>query len=168
MPASEQGVAEDRYAVIPRALIFLTRDDKLLMIKGAPTKRVWPNQYNGVGGHIERDEDVYSGARREIFEETGLSPTQLWLCAVSNIDTRQDLGITMHVFRGECLAGEVKASDEGSLEWIDRGKVFELDLVEDIPILLPKVLAMQQGDAPLWGHYSYNEDDTLVINWFGE
>ncbi|KAA3647975.1 MAG: 8-oxo-dGTP diphosphatase [Chloroflexi bacterium] len=165
MPSSDQGVFKDRYAVIPRALIFLTRGDKVLLLKGAPTKRVWPNKYNGVGGHIERDEDILNAARREVQEETGLTCENLWLCAVVNIDTGQDLGISMHVFLGESLEGEPRSSDEGTLEWINKDTIQELDLVEDIPHLLPRVLAMQSGDAPLWAHYSYDKNDELVIRW---
>ena len=168
MPSSEQGVFKDRYAVIPRALIFITRGDKVLLLKGAPTKRVWPNKYNGVGGHIERDEDILSAARREVQEETGLTCDNLWLCAVVNIDTGQDLGISMHVFRGENAEGDIKDSIEGALEWVGKDAALDLDLVEDIPTLLPKVLAVESGDAPLWAHYSYDEKDQLVIRWFGE
>ncbi|MDP3183744.1 MAG: NUDIX domain-containing protein, partial [Anaerolineales bacterium] len=66
MPASEQGVSRDRYMLIPRTLIFLRRGDSVLLIKGAPHKRLWANKYNGVGGHLERGEDVLSAARREL------------------------------------------------------------------------------------------------------
>jgi len=56
MPKSEQGVTFDRYAIIPRTLIFITREGpsglEVLLIKGAPTKRLWANRYNGVGGHV--------------------------------------------------------------------------------------------------------------------
>ena len=167
MPSSEQGVFKDRYAVIPRALIFITRGEKVLLLKGAPTKRVWPNQYNGVGGHIERNEDILSAAMREIHEETGLTCENVWLCAVVNIDTGQDLGISMHVFRGESSKGNPQPSEEGTLEWIDKDAIHALDLVEDIPHLLPRVLKVRPGDAPLWAHYSYNKNDELVIAWNG-
>jgi 8-oxo-dGTP diphosphatase len=49
MPQSDQGVTKDRYTVIPRTAIFLRRGDSYLLLKGAPTKRLWANQYNGLG-----------------------------------------------------------------------------------------------------------------------
>jgi len=73
MPHSDQGVTADRYTVIPRTAIFLRRGDSYLLLKGAPTKRLWANKYNGLGGHVERGEDVLSATRRELLEETDLT-----------------------------------------------------------------------------------------------
>jgi hypothetical protein len=36
-------------------------------------------------------------------------------------------------------------------------------MVEDIPTLLPKVLAMKRRDEPLWGFYRY-EDGKLLMH----
>ena len=46
MPQSDQGITKDRYTVIPRTAIFLWRGDFVLLLKGAPTKRLWANKYN--------------------------------------------------------------------------------------------------------------------------
>ena len=59
MPNSDQGLhTSKRYHFIPRVLILLTMGDKILLLKGAPDKRIWPNLYNGLGGHVERGETV--------------------------------------------------------------------------------------------------------------
>lgn len=144
-------------------LVFLTQEDQLLLIKRAADRPLFPGKYNGLGGHVERGESVLEAAQREVLEESGLFISDLWLCAVVAIDIGENPGIQMHVFRGDAPLGELKPSIEGALEWVDFAKVQNLDLVEDIPTLLPKVLAMQPSDAPLWGFYQYDADGELSM-----
>jgi len=168
MPSSDQGITQDRYTLIPRTLIFLTRGERVLLIKGAPHKRLWANLYNGIGGHIERGEDVLASARRELQEETGLQSTDLWLCGVITVDTGQNTGIGIYVFKGECSSGETNPSCEGALEWVAYAEVFEKPLVEDLYHLLPRVLQMQPGDSPFSANYSYNKAGKMVVRFSAE
>lgn len=163
MPVSDQGVFRDRYSLIPRVLVFLTRGNKILLLKGSPEKRLWANLYNGIGGHIERGEDIISAAKREVLEETGLSAFNLWLCALLTIDTGQDIGIGMYVFRGDLSDGEIQPSKEGLPEWIKITEIYNLPLVEDLPTILPKILGMQPDEMPLYAQYSYDKDGKLII-----
>jgi 8-oxo-dGTP diphosphatase len=172
MPASEQGVSRDRYTLIPRTLIFLTRGDRVLLLKGGPHKRLWANRYNGIGGHVERGEDVLTAARRELHEEAGISTPELRLCGVVTVDAGQETGIGIFVLRGECRAEdpagcEPVSSEEGTLEWVPAAGLSGLPLVEDLPILLPRVLDWRPGDPLFAAHYRYDSADRLVIT-FGE
>jgi 8-oxo-dGTP diphosphatase len=163
MGKSEQAVNNDRYTVIPRVLIFITRPGEVLLLKGAPTKRLWPNQYNGIGGHIERGEDALSAAERELYEESGLRSIDLSMIGTILIDAGEGRGIGLYVFQGEYTGGKLVESREGSLEWIPTDRILDYPLVGDLKTLLPYVLAMGQSDPPFAALYYYDENDVMQI-----
>jgi 8-oxo-dGTP diphosphatase len=167
MPKTEQGVSTDRYTIIPRTLIFITRGEEVLLLRGAARKRLWANRYNGIGGHIERGEDALSAAQRELAEETGLAGIALRLVGTVLIDASDRVGIGLFVFRGEYAGGALRESNEGSLEWIAADRLGETDLVEDLRTVLPRILAMRAGDSPFSALYIYDEQDKMRIK-FGE
>lgn len=171
MGAKEQGAdaAQGRWLTIPRTLCFVLNGDDVLLMKRASHRRVFPNQYNGVGGHIERDEDPLTSVLREIKEETGLAVRDVNLRAVYNIDAGQKTGILLFVFTAVSDSRDVPLeADEGTLHWVNLDHIHLLDLVEDLPQILPRVVHMKQGDMPLFVHVSYDQDDNILMQFAGD
>jgi 8-oxo-dGTP diphosphatase len=165
MGANEQGASatEGRWLATARTLCFIINGDDVLLMKRGAHKRIFPNRYNGVGGFIERNEDSLTSARREILEETGLEVRHLHLRAVYNIDAGEATGIILFLFTATSDSRDVMGNSEGTLHWISRDQLLNLDLIEDLPQILPRVLAMQPGDAPLFVHVSYDDNDQLMM-----
>lgn len=170
MNVSEQGARESgaRHLVIPRVVIFLTSinpatgEREVLLLKGAPTKRLWANKYNGLGGHVEPTEDVYTAAVREVWEEAGIEVKALTLRGIVTIDTGFDEfgrrpGVLMFVFVGETSERIFWPSREGTLSWVAIDALAAYPLVDDLFELLPRAL---KGPF-FFSHYSPLPDGTL-------
>ncbi|MBI2333992.1 MAG: NUDIX domain-containing protein [Chloroflexi bacterium] len=147
--------------LIPRTAIFARRGDEYLLLKGTPTKRLWADKYNCLGGHVDRGEDVLSSARRELMEEAGII-ADLWLCGTVVVDAG-DVGICLFVVVGENAQGEVKGSKEGTPEWVQIEAVSRLPVVEDLPILLGRIHPMKRGDPPFSARSFYKDDKLHVL-----
>lgn len=160
MPVSDQGITNDRYTLIPRTAIFVRRGDEYLLLKGAPTKRLWAGKYNGLGGHVDKGEDVLSSAHRELLEEAGVT-ADLWLAGTMIVDAG-DVGVCLFVVVGENAQGEVTDSIEGKPEWVRYEALRLLPVVSDLPILLERIHSMRRGDSPFSAR-SFYKDDELVV-----
>ena len=167
MGREDQGIANSkhRYQVIPRSLCFITHGDEVLLLRGGPHKRLWAGRLNGVGGHIEAGEDVHTAMLREIDEETGLAVHDLRLCGVVHADAGDPgVGILFFVFTAQAASKEIGPSPEGTLEWWPVDRLPTSEMVEDLPVLLPKVLGMGPADPSLFAAYRYDEHDRLIMS----
>ncbi len=165
----DQGVtgANAHYQLVPRTLTFVTFQDQVLLLRGAEDKPLWAGKYNGIGGHVEAGEDIRASAMREVREETSLEVAGLRLCGIVHVDAGEPVGVGLFVFRAEATSQAVRPSAEGELAWVPLAHALSLELVPDLPVLLPKVLNHTPGASPFFARYHYDESDRLVITFAG-
>lgn len=160
MRPDEQRTQMVDYTIIPRTLIFVTYGSQILLLKGAPDKKLWANKYNGIGGHLEPGESLLASARRELLEESGLDIPHLQLRGIVHVTMPTPPGIMLFVFvadLGEDVSldrSSVRPSAEGVPEWIDQSRLSDILLVDDLPLLLPRVLS---PGPMVFAHYSFSE-----------
>ncbi len=164
MKREDQGGRVSQYRIVPRTLCFVFHGDEVLLLKGAPTKRLWANLYNGIGGHVGRGEDVASAARREIREETGLEVDQLRLHGVVTIDVGPRWGIGLYVFSAEAGGRQLSPSPDGELAWFLPSELPFSEVVEDLPALLRRVISAAPADPPFSAHYRFDSRNRLVAH----
>lgn len=113
-------------------------------------------KYNGLGGKLERDEDVAACMRREIREEAGIDCISMQLRGTISwpgFGTHGEgwLGFIFLIDRFEGQSHE--GNHEGTLEWIERSRMMELPMWEGDRHFLP--LVFDDDPRPFHGVMPY-------------
>lgn len=70
------------------------------------------------GGHVEEGECVSASVVREIYEETGLTVQNPYLCGIKEFHKREDgKRYIVFLYRADRFTGTLRASDEGEVFW---------------------------------------------------
>jgi len=106
---------------------FLRRGNDYLLMKRAPNREIAPDLWSGVGGKLEREElnDPLSACLREIYEETGITASQIHNLTLRYLVIRRykDTIRQSYIYFGEANAEPSIVSDEGELHWISEGEL---------------------------------------------
>ena len=111
-------------------LCYIERDGQYLMMHRVKKENdINKDKWIGVGGHFEKDESPEECLLREVREETGLTLTSYRFRGLITFisdrwDTEYMCLYTADGFEGELVAG----CDEGTLEWVDKSRLKDLNL----------------------------------------
>ena len=112
-------------------------------------------KYNGLGGKLEPGEDIVVGMKREIREEAGIECTQPVLRGTISWP-----GFGKHgedwfgfLFRIDSFTGTpIERNAEGTLQWVDRDRLLELELWEGdhhfLPLIFDPAIIQFHGVMP--------------------
>jgi 8-oxo-dGTP diphosphatase len=141
---------QKRYMVIPRTLVFIKRKEKYLLIKKNNKESFGFSKYNGVGGHIEKGEEPFNSALREVNEETGLEVGNMELAAILFVDNNINPGIQVFIFKADYAEGEILNSEEGILCWMAYVDIKKSkNVLSDVPELIHVCRRHKKGAKPI-------------------
>lgn len=107
------------------------------------------------GGHVEPGESFVASVIREVFEETGLTVEDPALCGTKQFQTEDGARYVVLFFRASKFSGELKASDEGEVFWVERKDLPQYPLSID---MMAMVQVMESDN--LSEFYYYQEGGT--------
>ena len=141
-------------------LCYIEKEDSYLMLHRVSKKNdINKDKWIGIGGHFQVNESPEDCLLREAKEETGLTLTSYRLRGiVTFITDGLEEAEYMHLYTADGFEGEMIDCDEGTLEWVPKNKVPELNLWEG-DLIFFKLL---EEDAPFFSLKLVYQEDQLV------
>lgn len=109
------------------------------------------------GGHVEIGESFVDAVTREVFEETGLTVSNLTLCGIKNWAGEDGTRYFVTCYKTSTFSGEIKSSDEGEVFWTPLCRLRELNLCDNMQNMLNLFL-----DDSISEHYFYQENGEWI------
>lgn len=117
-------------------LCLIHKNDKYLLQDRV--KKDWKG-YTLPGGHIEKGESIVDAVVREMKEETGLTVYNPKLCGVKQFPL-DDGRYIVFLFCADEFSGQVISSEEGTMHWVNKDDLSNVNTVEDFQKLLRVML----------------------------
>ena len=145
--------------MINTTLCYIRKNNQILMLhRTKKEKDINEGKWIGVGGKFEQDETPEECLLREVKDETGLTLTDYKLRAVITFISNKWMTEYMYLFTADGFEGDIKECDEGDLKWVDKDKLFDLNLWEGDRIFLKKLI---EDEKFFTLKLVYEEDDLV-------
>ncbi len=118
-------------------LCYIEKDDEYLMLHRTKKQNdLNCGKWIGVGGKFEENECPEECLKREVFEETGLILESYRLCGIVTFISSEWEGEYMYLFTADKFKGELTDCNEGTLKWVKKSEIENLNLWEGDRIFL--------------------------------
>lgn len=119
---------------------YIEKDGKYLMLHRVKKKNdMNEGKWIGVGGKFEEGESPEECLVREVKEETGLILNSYELrCIVTYVSDKYETE-QMYVFTSSDFKGKLIECDEGTLEWINKENILDLNIWEGDKFFIEKM-----------------------------
>ncbi len=105
----------------------VNKNGKLLMVQEAQKKCY--GQWNFPAGHLDENEDIFKGAKREAKEETGYDVKLTSILSIQNYINKKNEQVIRINFNAEIISGETEFDKEEILDvkWIPLEELKSMD-----------------------------------------
>lgn len=112
-------------------LCYIEKDNQYLMLhRVSKEKDINKDKWIGIGGHFEKDESPEECLLREAKEETGFTLTSFQFRGLVTFLSDRWETEYMCLYTADGFEGEMIECDEGKLEWVEKEKIYDLNLWE--------------------------------------
>ena len=140
-------------------LCYIEKDDKYLMLHRVSKKNdVNKDKWIGVGGHFESGESPEDCLLREVKEETGLTLTSYRFRGILTFNFNDNESEYICLYTADGFEGELRECDEGTLEWVPKDEIDNLNLWTGDKIFFD----LLKKDAPFFSLKLQYQGDTLI------
>ena len=147
--------------MIESTLVYLIQNDYwLMLLRNKKTNDINQNKWIGVGGKKERNETIEECAIRETFEETGLKIQSLQYHGLVRFDYEKAESEKIYVYTSNDFTGVIHECNEGTLSWIKREDILNLNLWQGDKLFLNHLFHHFNDLFCLY--LVYDKDDSLI------
>lgn len=121
--------------------------------------RVNPN-WPGItfpGGHVEKGESFTDAVIREVYEETGLTVSNLQMCGIKDWTKDDGTRYIVFLYKTNCFEGVLSSSEEGNVWWTALSELTNMKLAHSMEPML-KLFC----DDTLTEHFFYKENGEWI------
>lgn len=145
--------------VVNSSLVYVEHDGKYLMLHRVKKENdLNKDKWLGVGGKFEFGESPEECALREAYEETGLTLDSISYRGIVTF-VYGDITEYMHLFTSTSFTGEIKECDEGTLEWVEKSRVYKLPIWEGDKLFFKLI---EKDNTPFFSLKLVYDGDRLV------
>ncbi|CAH3136765.1 unnamed protein product [Porites lobata] len=124
-------------------LAFIRNGNNILL--GMKKRGFGAGRWNGFGGKVDADETILQAAKRELWEESGLTVDELQEAGILKFEFVGEAQIMeVHVFTTSIFKGTPAESDEMRPKWFSLSEVPFSDMWPDDPLWFPLMLNGQK------------------------
>lgn len=109
------------------------------------------------GGHVEYGEPFTDAVIREVFEETGLTVSNLQMCGVKDWMRDDGTRYVVFLYKTNTFTGTLKSSEEGEVMWVPFSELQNMNLSHSLYATLKLFF-----EDNLTEHFFYKENGEWI------